>query len=64
MVVRPKAWVCGRLLARIAGSHTAGGTDVCLLRVLFVVRSLLRADHSSRGVLPTVVCLGVIVKPR
>jgi len=30
--------------------------DVCLLRVLCVVRkrSLRRADHSSRGVLPTV----------
>jgi hypothetical protein len=23
-----------------------------------------RADHSSRGVLPTVVCLSVIMKPR
>jgi hypothetical protein len=23
-----------------------------------------RADHSSRGVLPSVVCLSVIVKPR
>jgi len=32
--------------------------DVCLLWVLCVVRkrSLRRADHSSRGVLPTVVC--------
>jgi hypothetical protein len=64
MVVRPEAWVCGRLLAGTVGSHTAGGTDVGLLRVLFVVSSLLRADHSSRGVLPTLVCLGVIVKPR
>ena len=27
-------------------------------------RSLRRPDHSSRGVLPTVMCLGVIVKPR
>ena len=27
-------------------------------------RSMGRADHSSRGVLPTVVCLSVIVKPR
>jgi hypothetical protein len=27
----PKAWVCGRLLARIAGSNNAGGMDVCLL---------------------------------
>jgi hypothetical protein len=28
------------------------------------VRSLGRADHSSRGVLPSVECLSVIVKPR
>ena len=27
------------------------------------LRSLGQADHSSRGVLPTVVCLGVIVNP-
>jgi hypothetical protein len=34
--------------------------------VLCVVRyrSLCRADLSSRGVLPSVVCLSVIVKPR
>jgi hypothetical protein len=32
--------------------------------VFFRYRSLRRADHLSRGVLPTVVCLGVIVKPR
>jgi len=25
--------------------------------------SLRRADHSSRGVLPTVVCVSVVVKP-
>jgi hypothetical protein len=39
---------------------------VCLLWVLCVVRyrSLRRADHSSRGVLLSVVCLSVIVKPR
>jgi hypothetical protein len=41
------------------------GMDVCLLWVLCVVRSLRRADHSSRGVLLSVVCLMcVIVKPR
>jgi hypothetical protein len=36
------------------------------LWVLYVVRyrSLRRADHSSRGVLPSVVCLSVIAKPR
>jgi hypothetical protein len=26
-----KAWVCGRSLAGIAGSNTAGGMDVCRL---------------------------------
>jgi len=26
-----KAWVCGRLLAGIAGLNTAGGMDVCIL---------------------------------
>jgi len=33
--------------------------DVCLLRILCIVRysSLLQADHSSRGVLPSVVCV-------
>jgi hypothetical protein len=32
--------------------------DVCLLWMLYDIRwtSLRRADHSSRGVLPTVVC--------
>jgi hypothetical protein len=51
---RSKAWVCRRWLA------------VCLLWVLCVVkqRSLRRADPSSRGVLPRVVCLCVIPKPQ
>jgi hypothetical protein len=38
MVKRPvpsgrasKAWLCGRSLARIAGSNLAGGMDACLL---------------------------------
>jgi len=35
---RSKAWVCGRSLAGIVGSNTAGGMDVCLLWVLYVVR--------------------------
>jgi hypothetical protein len=38
------------------GSNPAGGMDFCLLCVLCVVTesSLRRADHPSRGVLPTV----------
>jgi len=40
--------------------------DVCLLCVFCVVRYrfLRRADHSSRGVPPSVVCLSVIAKLR
>ena len=47
---------CGRSPAEIVGSNPTGGMDICLLWVLCVVRlkSLRRADHSSRGVLPTV----------
>ena len=47
----------GRAPAEILCSNPAGRMDVFLLRVLCVVRhrSLQRADHSSRGVLPTVV---------
>jgi hypothetical protein len=61
---RTKAWVCCRSLAGIAGSNPAGGMYVCLLCLLCVVkkRSLRRADHSSRGVLSSAVCLSVIVK--
>ena len=38
------------------GSNPAGDMDVCLLGLLCVLRqkSLRRADHLSRGVLPTV----------
>jgi hypothetical protein len=41
------------------GSNPVRGMDVCHLRLLCVVRqrSLRWADHSSRGVLPSVVCL-------
>jgi hypothetical protein len=28
---RSKAWVCGRSLARTAGSNFTGGVDICLL---------------------------------
>ena len=66
VATRSKAWVCSRLFAGIVGSNSAGGMDVCLLWVLrvFRYRSQRPADHSSRGVLPSVVCLRVIVKPR
>ena len=35
VAAQSKAWVCGRSLA---GSNPTRGTDVCLLRVLCVVR--------------------------
>ena len=43
--------------AEILGSNPIGGMDICLLWVSCVVRerSLRRADHSSRGVLPNMV---------
>ena len=49
-----KAWVCGRSLAGILGSNPAGGMNVCLLFCVVRLRSVRRADHSSRGVLPNV----------
>jgi hypothetical protein len=66
VAARSKAWICGRSLAGLAGSNPAKNMDVCLLCVLCFVRyrSLRRAYHSSRGVLPSVMCLSVIVKPR
>ena len=65
VAVRSNAWVCDRSLVGIVGSNPTGGISVCLLWVLCAGRlSLRRADHSSRGVVPIVVCLSVIVKPR
>ena len=61
-----KTSVCRRSLAGIVGLNPAEGLDVCLLWALCVVRdrSVRRADHSSRGVLHSVVCLSVILKPQ
>jgi hypothetical protein len=50
------------LLAGNVGSNLAAGMDVCCE---CCVLSLRRADHSSRGVLPSVVCpVSVIAKLR
>lgn len=59
VAARSKEWVCGRTLARIAGSNPAGGWDICIFRVLCVVRyrAVRRVDHPSRGLLPSVTCL-------
>jgi hypothetical protein len=54
------------LACRDCGFESRGGHGcLSLLSVECgqVERSLRRADHSSRGVLPSVVCLCVIVKP-
>jgi len=66
VAARSKAWVCGCLLAGVAGSNPAGDMVVCLLGVLCVVRqrSLQRGGHLSREVLPIVVCLSVISNPQ
>ena len=66
MAARSKAWVCFHALGGIAGLNPVDGMNVCLLWVLclFRYRSFRRADHSSGGVLQSVVCLSVIVTPR
>jgi len=62
VAARSRARYCGRSLTGVAGSNPAGVTDFSLLLVLCAVH-VRRADHSFRGVLRTVVCLNVIVKP-
>ena len=68
MAARSKAWDCGHSLVGIAGSNPTGGMDVCMSVVSVVCcqaeGSLRRTDQSSRVVLPSVVCLSVIVKPQ
>jgi hypothetical protein len=51
------------LQVRIAGSNPSRVVDVCLLCAVRY-RSLRRADNSSRRVVPGVVCLSVLMKPR
>jgi len=55
----------GRSLDGNVGSNPSRGMDICLLSVVCCQAEVsASADHSSRGVLPDVVFLGVIVKPR
>jgi hypothetical protein len=62
---RSKAWVCDLSLAEIVGSNPGEDIDVCCLKMLRDGRSMCRADHLSREVLPSVVCpMSVIAKPR
>jgi len=65
MAARSKVWVCGRSLAGIVGSNPAWAwISVCCERCVLSGRGLPRADHSSRGVLLSGVCLSVSVKSR
>jgi hypothetical protein len=62
---RSKAWVCGRSLnggCGFASRRTYG--RLSLLSVVCGRSPLRRADHSSRGVLPSELCLIVILKPQ
>jgi hypothetical protein len=58
--------VCGRSLAGIVGPNPPRAwMSVCFECCVLSGRGLLVwADHPSRGVLPSVVCLSKIVKPR
>ena len=53
MTAPSKDWVYVRLLAAFVVSSPANGLDICLMCVVRWT-SLRRADHMSRGVLPTV----------
>jgi hypothetical protein len=52
VAARSKAWVCGRLVAGVAGSNPSRGMDVCVL-CLYVVLSCV-----GRGL-----CDGLITRP-
>ena len=56
VAARSKALVCGRSPAETVGSNPTGGHGyLSVVSVFCCQRSLRRADHSTRGVLPTVV---------
>jgi hypothetical protein len=62
VAAQSNAPTCGLSLAGIASSNPSGDIDVCLLCVLcFQIDVSGQADHSSRGFLPIVVCLSVIM---
>jgi hypothetical protein len=52
MAARSQAWVCGRLVAGVAGSNPARGVDVCLLCLCVVL------SCGGRGR-----CNGLITRP-
>jgi hypothetical protein len=53
VAARSKAWVCGNSLAGIAGSNPADSIEYLspVIVVCFQIKSLRRAETSSRGVL-------------
>ena len=57
VAARSKLWACGHSFAGITDSNPAGDMDFCLLWALCIVTcgSMRRADHSSRGVVPSVI---------
>jgi len=57
--VAARSKVCDLSLTGIAFSNPAGVMDVCVLS-----GRGLRADHSSSGVIPAVLCLSMIVELR
>ena len=63
----PRGLRRGSSAARLLGLWVRippGHGRLSVVSVVCCQRYLRRADHSSRGVLPTVVCLCVIVKPQ
>jgi hypothetical protein len=52
---RSKTWLCGRTFTGIAGSNSTGGKDMSHCVLCFRFKSLIQADHSPRGVLPSVI---------
>ena len=61
VAAQSKACVCGRSLAGTVGSNPTGSMDVCHLLCVDRWWSLRRADHLFKRVLPSVVCLSVIM---
>ena len=59
MAARSKAWVCGCSITGIVGSNPAGVVDFLShgSAVCCQVEASAPTDHSSRGVLPILVCL-------
>jgi len=57
VAVQTKMWVYSYSFAEIVDLNPAACMDVCLLRVLRVVRDLQWANHLSRRGLPSMQCL-------